>query len=121
MAGAFPNLTSGAILRHPSNRKKRFPTRVIRFGSDVEKRWATARPLDGWVIGLANINGYDLSVVRAFWIAQKGRFDDTFSITIDAVTSTNMVFTDDTFPTVEQAQRPDLMSLRLEVRAVRKT
>lgn len=121
MAGAFPNLTSGAILRHPSSRRQRFPTRVIRFGDDKEKRWPVARPLEGWVIGLVNINGYDLSVVRGFWIVQKGRFDDTFSITIDGLTSTNMVFTNDTFPTIEQARRPDLVSLRLEVRAVRKT
>jgi hypothetical protein len=94
---------------------------VIRFGSDAEKRWATAPPLEGWVIGLVNINGYDLSVVRGFWIAQKGRFDDTFTITIDAVTSTNMVFVDDTFPTLERFRPSDLVSLRLEVRAVRKT
>ena len=121
MADPFPTLRSGHILRYPSTRLRRYATAVIRFGGDVEKRWPVARPLEGWRIGLRNIDGYDLAKIRDFWDSKKGAFDKAFEITIDALTSVNMMFTDDHFPMLESAQSPNRVSLTLQVRQVRKT
>ncbi len=116
---SFPNLKSGHPLRYPSSRVQTYRSRVIQFGDWSEKRWPATPVRDGWTLGLQNISGYELSLIRQFWRSMQGAKDKTWDITIDAVLIENCTFLDDEFPLVEIANSLGVVSLSLRFRQVK--
>ena len=73
----FPTLTSGVVTMTPAALGTGFATRVMRFCNDAEQRWSARGQYGIFVLALTNISGFDLSNVRDFFRAVKGRFDST--------------------------------------------
>jgi hypothetical protein len=93
----FPTLSSGRVALYPLVKSKRFRTRVLKFVNQTEKRWASGPATNEFVLSFTGINGYDLSLVRAFWISMKGGFTE-FTFTLEATAYQYLVFEDDEFP-----------------------
>lgn len=94
----FPTLSSGsmsvssaindeAMAMYPSTVSHSFNTRVIQFLGDQEQRWTVRGELFDAVLEYQRVNGYDLSIIRAFFRSQRGMYvnldlTSTFDITI---------------------------------------
>jgi len=116
----FPNLKSGQPAMYPATRAKTFRTGVHQFADGSEQRWRAAAPLTGWALEYRDINGYDVSLLRAFFVSTKGAFDRTFTITVPAggTQYQNMAFDQDDFTAAES--RPNRWTVTLRLRQVRK-
>jgi hypothetical protein len=112
---AFPTLTCGAVVMAGSSYSVAFPATVVRFIGGQEQRWVKGqqRATDIEIV-LVDISQYDISQVRAFWIAAKGAAGTSWSITIDGITYTNMAFADDNFTPVLSDSGGDLWNLTLK-------
>jgi hypothetical protein len=112
----FPTLTTGVVTMTPATIGAGFATRAMRFCNDAEQRWATRTQYGVFVLTLTNITGFDLSNVRDFFRTVKGRFDPTWSLTINGTTYNNMTLDSDDLAVTEQ--RPDRFTLQVKCRQV---
>jgi hypothetical protein len=112
----FPTLTTGVVTMTPATLGVGFTTRVMRFCNDVEQRWASRGQFGVFVLTLTNISGFDLSNIRDFFRTVKGRFDATWSLTINGTTYNNMILDSDDLVVTEQ--RPNLFNLQVKCRQV---
>lgn len=133
---SFPTLSSGsmrvttslgsnAMMKHPSQIQTTYLTKVIRFVSDHEQRWPIQQKLMQATLNYSRMSGYDTSLIREFFYAQKGRYvntswSNTFDITIDGVTYAYCVFDQDEFLPVEQSNFPGTYSFSLKIKKLRK-
>jgi hypothetical protein len=111
----FPTLKSGVVNKYPTTATTRRATKVIQFVDDHEQRWKIAKGLASFNLVYSSLNGYDLSILRNFFRTTKGAFDNTFSITIGAITYDNCGFEDDTFEPTE-GTRPNVYDITLRVK-----
>jgi hypothetical protein len=93
-----------------------FATRVMRFCNDAEQRWTSRGQFGVFVLTFTNISGFDLSNIRDFFRTAKGRFDATWSLTIDGTTYSNMILDSDDLVVTEQ--RPNRFNLQVKCRQV---
>ena len=112
----FPILTSGVVAMTPVTLGTGFATRVMRFCNDSEQRYAARGQYAVFVLTPADISGFDLSNVRDFFRAVKGRFDPTWSLTINGTTHNNMILDSDDLAVVEQ--KPNLFTRKVKCRQV---
>ena len=105
MAGTFPTIKSGnAVVSFQTMRGPTYKTTVLQFLDKSEQRWQSMTALGHFNLVLTNIEGYDLSQIRAFWISQKGAFDFTWTLPALRVgdpTYAHCSFVDDSFEFVE--------------------
>lgn len=73
---SLPLLHSGTTMYFGSTLGVQFGTDVVRFVNDAEQRWRTRTPLAQFSFVYTDVDGYDLSVMREFFYAHKGRFID---------------------------------------------
>jgi len=133
MANIFPTLSSGsmqvrgtlangAIAMYPTSLVFSYVTRVITFVNSSEQRWTVRNNLFGAVLEYRRLNGYDLSLLRNFFIQMKGSYVDaallnTFSITIGGNTYNYCAFDQDTFDSV--CDSAENYSTTLKIKQVR--
>ena len=110
----FPTLTTGVVTMTPATIGTGFGTRVMRFCNDAEQRWATRGQHGVFVLTLNNISGFDLSNVVDFFRSVKGRFDATWTLTINSTTYSNMVLDSDDLVVLEQ--KPNYFTLQVKCR-----
>jgi hypothetical protein len=71
---SFPVLKCGAVAQYPSDRVRRFATRVHRFVGGKEQRSAEfGAELKRWVIRLERLDEAELAAVEDFFASQAGR------------------------------------------------
>ena len=115
-------LGAGAMAQYPATIVNSYVTRVIQFLDSSEQRFTVRTALFGCVLEFRGLNGYDLSLLRNFFVQMKGSFVDdallnTFSMTLAGVTYSYLHFDDDKFESeCDQAER---YSLKLKVSQVR--
>jgi hypothetical protein len=97
----FPSLAAGAVMRLSSTTESKYGTTLLRFEDDFEQRFVRSLTHRFRVLTLTSLNGYDLSNVREFWNAMKGRFDSTWDIFVDGAWEYNMAFDTDQFLVTE--------------------
>ena len=112
----FPTLTSGVICMTPATIGTGFDTRVMRFCDDTEQRWAGRGQYGVFILAFTNISGFDLANLLDFFRSAKGRFDATWTLTINGTTYSNMALDSDDFVVVEQ--RPNCFTLQVKCRQV---
>ena len=112
----FPLLTTGVVTMTPATLGIGFATRVMRFCNDAEQRWAGRGQYAVFVLTLTNISGFDVSNDRDFFRAVKGRFEPTWSLTINGTTYNNMILESDELVVTEQ--KPNLFTLQVKCRQV---
>src|SRR5271167_4954452 len=113
MANTFPLISSGsmqvlytsplasqAIAMYPATLASSFTVRVIKFVNDSEQRFVVNDKLFSCTLQYHGVNGYDMSVLRAFFNELNGMFvssdlSHTFSITIDSQTYDYCCFVQD--------------------------
>ena len=110
----LPTLTTGGVTMTPAALGSDFATRAMRFCDDAEQRWTSRGQYGVLVLTLANISGFDLSTVRDFLRTAKGRFDATWSLTINGTTYSNMVLDSDDLAVTEQ--KPNIFNLQVKCR-----
>jgi len=94
----FPTLTTGGSVHYGTSRAITFATEVVRYTTGQEQRWAKQPEIASSIsIVLTEIGAYDLSVIRAFYIANVGPLNATWDITLDGVDYTNLAFEADGF------------------------
>ena len=112
----FPTLTTGVISMTPTTIGTGFSTRVMRFCDDTEQRWAARGQHCVFVLTFTDISGFDLANLLDFFRSVKGRFDATWTLTINGTTYSNMALDSDDFAVVEQ--RPNCFSLQVSCKQV---
>lgn len=112
----FPTLTTGVISMTPTTIGTGFSTRVMRFCDDTEQRWAARGQHGVFVLTFTDISGFDLANLLDFFRSVKGRFDATWTLTINGTTYSNMALDSDDFAVVEQ--RPNCFSLQVNCKQV---
>ena len=112
----FPALTTGGSVHYGTARGITFATEVIRFQTAEEQRWAK-QPERATLISieLREISSYDLSNIRAFYIANVGPLNCSWDLTLDGVDYTNLAFEADGFNPVLSAVA-ERWNLTLKVR-----
>lgn len=130
MANIFPLLSSGsmrsiqaplsgnAIAMFPATLASSFVTRVIKFVDDSEQRWIVRGKLFSANLQYKGVNGYDMSLIRAFFNSMNGMFvstdlTHTFQITIDNVTYDYCTFGNDDL--MVETDRGDYNSFELNI------
>src|SRR5713226_2358169 len=117
MAGTFPTIKSGnAVVSFGTTRGVELKTKVLKFLDRSEQRWQQRAALGNFTLAFSNIEGYDLSQIRAFWRAQKGAADYTWTLpALKAGDPTygNCAFVDDLFSFTES--KPNRYSGQLNV------
>jgi DMSO/TMAO reductase YedYZ molybdopterin-dependent catalytic subunit len=113
----FPALRSGQVAMNGTTQTLAYSTGVVQFVNDAEQRWRGMPKLFRGSLVFTDLNGYDLGLLQEFFRSSKGRFDTTWSITIDGQTWNYMAFDQDDFTYTEN--RPNLFSCTLKVRQVR--
>jgi hypothetical protein len=95
----FPTVRSGAgVALYPLTRSRAYVTTVLQFCDDSEQRWLSqANGLARFKLEYHNLNADDVNALLAFWRAQRGALDGTWTITVAGVTYAHMYFTDDNF------------------------
>jgi hypothetical protein len=69
-----------------------------------------------FVLTFTDISGFDLANLLDFFRSAKGRFDATWTLTINGTTYSNMALDSDDFVVVEQ--RPNCFTLQVKCRQV---
>ena len=133
MANTFPTLSSGsmtvhgslgagAIAQYPANLVNSYVTRVIQFVNSSEQRWTVRTNLFGAVLEFRGLCGYDLSLLRNFFVQMRGSYTDdallnTFSMTIAGIVYNFLHFDDDKFDA--EADNAERYSVKLKISQVR--
>jgi len=133
MANTFPTLGSGsmtvhgsslndAIMQYPASLVNSYITRVIQFVNSSEQRWTVRGNLFGCVLSFQHLNGYDLSLLRNFFVQMKGSFVDdallnTFSMTIAGVSYSYLHLDSDSFES--ECDSAERYSCKLKISQVR--
>lgn len=99
MAGTFPTLSWGSSALYPATLGVSGEVKISKFLDGSEQRSRTTAFLRNWQLQLNSIKKVDLDSLETFWDANKGDFDSSWTFPLDG--STNMVFTDPTFPAPE--------------------
>jgi hypothetical protein len=115
-------LGNNSMMQHPANLVNSFVTRTIQFLNSSEQRWTVRGTLFGVVLSFQNLNGYDLSLLRNFFVQMRGSYVDdallnTFSMTIAGNTYSWLHFDDDRFES--ECDQSERYSLKLKVSQVR--
>lgn len=115
-------LGNNSMMQHPANLVNSFVTRTIQFLNSSEQRWTVRGTLFGAVLSFQNLNGYDLSLLRNFFVQMRGSYVDdallnTFSMTIAGNTYNWLHFDDDKFES--ECDQSERYSLKLKVSQVR--
>ena len=98
---AFPTLSTGSVAMYPLTRNICYSTGVYNFINGSEQRVPDRAVYPSFALVLTGINGYDRSLIDKFFVARKGSFDNTWSITLaptiggSPVTYPNMYFVSD--------------------------
>ena len=113
---SFPTLQQGGQMTYGSSKTLSYPAHVDRFLTGEEQRWVTQPPRATSIsIVLQEISAYDLSVIRAFYVASNGPLNTTWSLTYDGTVYSNLAFEGDGFnPTLSGT--PERWNLTLKVR-----
>lgn len=130
----FPILSSGsmkvsgalgtqAIAMYPAQLSFTYETRVIQFLSDKEQRFLVRRELFAAALQYSQVNGYDMSIIRDFFITMRGMAASadlvhTFDITIDGNNYAYCVFDQDILAV--QVGRGETYSFELRLKQLRK-
>ena len=78
---SFPALKTGAVAQYPSDRTRRFSTKVLRFLDGGEQRFAGfGAPLKRWLIRLELLDEPELAGLEDFFVEQGGQAG-TFAFT----------------------------------------
>lgn len=129
----FPTLSTGsmrvdtsigsqAIAMFGSSLVTSYLTKVVSFLDDSEQRWTQRGKLFYATLSFKSLNGYDLSILRGFFVSQRGMhissdLSSTFDITLGGVNYKYCVFDQDVFqPTVDSGER---YSVDLRIRQIR--
>ena len=133
MANTFPTLSSGSMTVHgtlgagamamyPATVVNSYVTRVITFLDSSEQRFTVRTALFGCVLEFRGLNGYDLSLLRNFFVQMKGSFVDdallnTFSMTIAGVSYSYLHLDSDSFES--ECDSAERYSCKLKISQVR--
>jgi len=133
VANTFPTLSSGSVVVHgtlgsgaiaqyPASLVNSYLTRVIQFLNSSEQRWTVRTSLFGCVLEYRGLNGYDLSLLRNFFLSLKGNYVDdsllnTFSMTIAGETYSWLHFDDETF--TAECDNAEKYSCKLKISQLR--
>jgi hypothetical protein len=90
------------------------PARVLEFGDGTEQRFRMRPKAARFRLSLDGISAADVSTVRTFFEACKGRFDTTWSLTIGGTTWTGLGFMSDEFQATETQRLRWRVSLDVE-------
>lgn len=107
MAGAFPSISGAYPVRFPYKHTLLIRSCCMSFWSGASQRYAISGLLNSFKWNYRRINYFDLQTVQAFFNAQKGAFDYTWSISlVDPATElirsyANMAFDSDAFTYTE--------------------
>jgi len=93
---SFPTMQSGSIATNGTIQQLRRNIAIVTFDNGSEQRWRARRELFEVELVFKSISGYDQGAIMTFFNSMKGRFDDTWDITIEAVLYENMNFGSDT-------------------------
>ena len=93
---SFPTMQSGSIATDGTMQQLRRNIAVVTFDNGSEQRWRARRELFEVELVFRGISGYDQGTIMEFFNSNKGRFDDTWDITIETVLYENMNFASDT-------------------------
>lgn len=99
---SFPTLHSGEVTMLGFTRTASYGTAVKAFEDGSEQRWRARKPIAQFTLRYKDIDGVDLSALRAFFLSTKGGFDATWDITIQGVTYAGCAFATDTFSFAEE-------------------
>lgn len=123
-APVFPTISGGSVSKYPVTRSNVRRGGIHIFTDFSEQRFAQGNPLTDFELNFNNIPTADKDAIRAFWIARRGTFDTTWSLTINdpttggATTYTNMQFTPgQQFEPTEEST--GLWSFKLRIRQTR--
>lgn len=94
---SFPNLADGKPVAHPLTRVISCKTRVYRFLNDTEQRWVQRIPVNRFDMPYEALSAADRSTLDTFFVARKGRFDQTWDLTILGTLYANLAFDHDDF------------------------
>ena len=116
------SLGAGAMAMYPATVVNSYVTRVIQFVNSSEQRWTVRSALFGAVLSFQNLNGYDLSLLRNFFVQMKGSFVDdallnTFSMTLAGVSYSYLHLDSDSFES--ECDGAERYSCKLKVSQVR--
>lgn len=94
----FPTLKTSAVAQYPSDRTRRFSTRVLRFLDGGEQRFAEfGVPLKRWLIRLELLDEAELAGIEEFFVEQGGRAEAfAFTDPWDGTVHSNCSFESDT-------------------------
>jgi hypothetical protein len=112
-------LSSGAMAMYPAALVHAFSTRVVQFVDDSEQRWVVRGELFAATLQYHGVNGYDFSIITAFFNSVFGGYVDpalayAFSITIDGVTYNNCVLEGDDLENVTKVGDTYSFEMRLK-------
>jgi hypothetical protein len=116
------SLGAGAIAQYPANLVNSYVTRVVQFLDSSEQRFTVRTCLFGAVLEFRGLCGYDLSLLRNFFVSLKGSYVDdsllnTFSMTLAGITYSYLHFDDDKFEA--EADNAERYSVKLKISQVR--
>jgi hypothetical protein len=98
MSGSLPGVRGSSVeVLYPVTRTVSFATRVQRFADATEQRWMLRPPMTKLSLPYGSLLATDKNNQLSFFASQKGRFDTTISVTIGAITYTNMTLLSDVF------------------------
>ena|SRR6185437_15333037 len=115
MAGVFPTLKSGTVACWGTTRTRTFGSDVLACVDGSAYRYKSRLPTTDFTLVFTAIEGYDLAVLRAFWISNKGSFDSTWQITLDGVLYQNCCFASDQWAFTEDPGKVNRFSGKLQV------
>lgn len=116
---SFPTIKNGgSVAMYGTEQAKSFGVSVLQFENDSEQRWLNTRELWEGLLVFTSVSGYDLAAVQGFFRSMKGRFDQTWDITIEGSTWNYLTFDQDDFPQTEN--KYGRFSFQLKCKQVRK-
>ena len=94
---SFPTMRSGKIAMNGTSQGLGFKVSVVEFENGSEQRFKRRRQLFECTLVFTRIKGYDHGQVMDFFNSMKGRFDNTWDLTLEGDLWDNMVFIEDEF------------------------
>lgn len=70
-------LSADSFAMYPATIDTKFVTRVTQFVDDSEQRWTVADALKSFELQYSQVSGYDMSLMMAFFVTQKGKHVST--------------------------------------------
>lgn len=129
----FPTLSSGsmkvlgslaseAMAMYPATLRQEYQTKVLKFANDTEQRWVSQRELFSCSLDFHSVNGFDFSIILAFFKQMRGQYLDSsltnvFDITLGGVNYHYCVFDQDSIPV--EVDQSETYRFQLNVRQVR--